>query len=191
MGDPLSYRTGFVPKLDNQAVDGLTGIEDSLAYKVAEIEGHLHGWERWYGLALVPNAEVHVADRIGTAVAALQIDAGNLAWGVWVCILGSSDTPADVGMVKFDPHRLMITAAERQVSYFIQLGFGASGVAALAAGTYTEFVYKPTSLNAEETPLEIQVRRSLAGTKVFARCYVPTQNTGTLDFFLGLHEYAG
>lgn len=154
-----------------------------------EVERHLHNWERWLGLALVPNAEVHVADRIGTAVAAFQIDAGNVAWGSWVCIIGSSDTPITAGMAYYDLHRLMVTAAERTSSYYIQVGFGTSGAAALAAGTYTELVYKPASASAEETPLIIQTQRQAVGTKCYARCYVPGQNTGTLDFYLGLHEY--
>jgi hypothetical protein len=165
-----------------------TGSTDLMA-ELLEVERHLHNWESWLGLPLVPNAEVHCADRIGTAVAALQINAGDDTWGSWVCILGSSDTPARVGMTKFDLHRVMVTASQRTQPYFVQIAFGASGAAALAAGTYTEFVYRASSAVVEEAPIDIMVKRQNAGTKAFARCYVPTQNLGTLDFFFGEHEY--
>jgi len=89
------------PKLDSAPTDGLSGVSNSLAYRVEEIEKHLHNRERWLGLAAAPNAEIHCAD---------------------------------------------------------------DGVM---------------------TP------RVTAGIKLFSRCWVSGQNTGTMDFFVGLHEYEG
>lgn len=178
-------------KVDTAATDGLTGTSNSLAYRVHETERHFHSNERWFETASTPDAEVHVADRIGTGGGAFQIDAGNDAWGSWVQILGSADTPADAGNANYDTHRLLIEAAERNATYFVQIAFGASGAAALTAGTYTEAVYAPATNQVQEAPVEIQARRAAVTTKAWARCMCPGQNTATLDFYHGLHEYEG
>lgn len=135
--------------------------------------------------------QANVADRIGDGAGAFRVDAGNNAWGAWVQVLGSDDTPARAGGAKFDLHRVLITAAERDALYYVQIGFGTSGAAALAAGTYTEFAHRPQSVTATESPLDVASRRLPAGTKAWARCKCPGQNTATLDFIVGLHEYEG
>jgi len=179
-------------KIDNAATDGLDGVEDSLAYRVEEIERHLHGWERWFGEAGTPSGEVHVADRIGTTSTPFTIDGGNDTWGSWLQILGSSDTPAVAGQVKFDLHRIEITTVERtNATHFIQIGFGASGAAALTSNTYTEFVFRPSTVQGRAAPVTIISRRRDAGTLAWARCWVVGQNTGEVEFWAGLHEYQG
>lgn len=182
-----------VPKLDKEATaGGLDAIENSLVYRLAEIDRHAHSFERWFGVAAVPNGEVHVADRISPTISVFQADAGNDNWGAWLQIVGSSDTPTDSGNVYFDPHRLFIRAAQRFTNiHFIQIGFGASGAAALAAGTYGEFPYEPQSATAMELSIKIKSRRLVVGTKGWLRLVVPGQVSGTIDFLVGIHEYEG
>ena len=182
------------PKVDDQAVNGLEGVANSLAYKVHEIERHLHSNERWFAAAAVPNAEIHVADRVSPAAQVpFQLDAGNDTWGAWVQILGSSDTPADVGKLKFDPHKLIINNTEKlNKIHVLQIGFGASGAAALAADWYTEMVFVSLGgIPGDVYPVVMQSRRSSSGQKVWARTFIPGENTGTVDFFFGIHEYEG
>ena len=184
--------TAALAKIDALATNGLSGTNNSLAYRIGEVERHFHGWERWFGLAGTPDAEVKRADAIGTTVAPFVIDAGNATWGNWLQILGSSDTPASVGSAKFDLHKIMIVDVERDNSiHFLQIAAGTSGAAALTAGTYTEFVFKPQAVNTEETPFELMMRRQNAGTKVWARVLAVGADTGTVSFFVGLHEYEG
>jgi len=179
-------------KIDDAATDGLLGIHNSLAYRVHEIERHLHSCGRWFESADTPDGEVHVADRIGSGGGAFQIDAGNNTWGVWVQILGSGDTPADVGKVYFDPHEMIIEYAEFSATYFIQIGRGDSGAAVLEAGTYTELVWESNAVGARATGImDVQSGRAPAGSKLWARCKSPGQNTARLDFYLGIHEYEG
>lgn len=176
----------------NAAVSGLGGIEDSLGYRIGEVDRHNHNYERWFGLSGSPSGETHRAQRIGTTSTAFQMDAGNNTWGNWLQILGSSDTPAVAGMVKYDLHRLAVTAVERtNAIHFVQLGYGASGAAALTANTYTEFIFEPTVVQGRVAPVDIISRRQDAGTKAWVRCWVVGQDTGTVDFFIGLHEYDG
>lgn len=182
---------GEINKIDNARTDGLLGVNNSLAYRVNEIERHLHSYESWFGLAASPSGEIHRADRIGPGIAPFVIDAGNNDWGTWVQILGSSDTPARTGGVKFDFHKLLFTATENNSVYFFQLGFGESGDDALAAGEFTEDVFVPSAFFIDSGPVEIQNRRKSAGTKIWARCLSDGDNTGTMSFYFGLHEYEG
>lgn len=177
-------------KLDSAATDGLTGVSNSLAYRVHEIERHLHSAGSWFEVAAVPNLTAHAADRIGDGAGAFQIDAGNDDWGTWVQILGSSDTPARTGGAYFDPHQFIVEAAEKAATYFIQIGRGASGAAALTAGTYTEFIYSAT-VQKDTGIIKVQSGRAPAGSLLWARCMAPGEDTATLDFYFGIHEYEG
>lgn len=179
-------------KIDSATTDGLSGVHDSLAYRVEEIEHHLHHWNRWLGLANVPNGEIHRADRIGTTVTPFQVDAGDNTWGTWLQVLGSSDTPVDAGMAKYDFHLVQIVAVENpNATHFVQVALGSSGAAALTAGAYTEFVFHPQSVQAQELPVPITTSRRTSGTKAWIRTMVVGQDTSTIDFFIGLHEYRG
>ena len=180
------------PKIDSAPVDGLLGVEDSLAYEVNEIERHIHNWERWMAAAAVASGEVHVADSISDNQTAFVADGGNDTWGSWLQVLGSSDTPVITAMPKFDLHRLLVSAHEHNNNlYLIQIAFGASGAAALAAGTCTEIAILTGGGNTEVGPVEVLDRRQDAGTKTWVRVWAVGQNTGTLGFLIGLHEYVG
>jgi len=178
-------------KIDSAATDGLAGTHNSLAYRVNEVERHLHSYERWFETASVPVGEDHVADPIGGGAGAFQIDAGNDDWGAWVQVLGANDTPAIAGSDYFDFHRLEVEATERNATYFIQIAFGASAVAGFSAGAYTEAVFTPSSNVIDSGPFVVQSRRIAAGTKSWARCQCPGQDTATMDFYIGVHEYEG
>lgn len=179
-------------KIDSQATLGLLGAVDSVSYRIHEIERHLHSSGSWFQKAGTPSA-THIADRIGVAGGdgPFRIDAGNDTWGDWLQILGSGDTPArGASQVYFDPHELVISDAERGATYFIQFGRGATGAAALEAGTYTELVLDTTT-RAGGNIVGIQTGRAPAGSLLWARCMSPENDTSWIDFYLGLHEYQG
>lgn len=184
--------TSKLKKIDEEAVDGLGGVHNSLAYKVHEIERHLHSWERWFAAAAVPVGETHVADRISDSVTPFQLDGGNDTWGSWVQILGSTDLPVIAGRAKFDPHELLITDMQRNNTiHFMQIAFGDSGAAALAAMDFTELVVKSSGVTTEAFPVRLQTRRQNVDTKTWARTWSLGQVSGTVDFFYGIHEYEG
>jgi len=182
-------------KIDDLATQGLLGTHNSLAYRVHEIERHFHSYERWFELAATPAAETHRADPAGTGAGIFQIDAGDSSgtptWGAWLQILGSSDTPVTTGNKYFDFHRIEVTATERSFLYVVQIGFGATGAAALTAGSYIEVPFFPVSNVVDSGPVDVNARRVAAGTKAWARCICNGQNTATLNFIFGLHEYEG
>ncbi len=182
-----------VPKIDRLAVNGLLGVHDSLAYKINEIEKHHHNWERWMAAAAVPAGETHIADRIGVNQTAFQLDGGDDTWGAWAQILGSSDTPVMTGGAMFDIHRIIVSTTERSgAAHAVQVAFGATAAAALIAETYSSVLFVSSAAHAGEAiPVMIRVDRNDIGTKVWARVWVVGQNTGTMDFFYGIHEYPG
>ena len=174
--------------VEGKAIDPTTVVSNSLAYRVAEIERHLHSGARGFETASVPDAEDHVADRIGSGAGAFQVDSGNQTWGDWVQILGADDTPTVEAKLYFDPHLLVIEDNERAGTYFIQFARGASGAAGLAAGTYTEVVLDLTN-KAGGAIIPVQTGRAPVGSKLWARCMCPAFDTGTVDFYIGIHEY--
>ena len=179
-------------KIDNASADGLAGVESSLAYHVEEIDRHIHNYERWAAAAAVPAGETHVADDITTSQTPFQADGGNNTWGPWLQVLGSDDTPFRTAQLKYDMHRLLIVGHEHNTTvYQIQVAFGASGAAALAAETFTEFPLVTGSGATEVGPIDMLSRRQDAGTKAWVRVWAVTKNTGTLDFLVGIHEYEG
>ncbi len=178
-------------KIDLVATNGLLGGENSLAYRVNEIERHNHSFERWLELAGTPAAETHRADAAGTGAGVFQIDAGDGVYGSWLQILGSSDTPIDGTAIFFDLHRLVITSAERNTIYVMQIAFGETGNGAVLADSYIEIPFIPASNQVDAGPVEVKCRRVDAGTKGWARCICPGQNTAMLDFIIGIHEYEG
>jgi len=172
-------------------VNDIESDVDEMSEELEVIETHLHSNERWFERTPQIDGEIHVAVRIGTpgGLGAFIMDAGNNTWGSWIQILGSSDTPADPGKVAFDLHRIEISSAEKNSVYYIQLAAGVSGAQALIDKTVTEFPVKPLSNQIDAGPVLGQSEIAISGTKIWARCMCPGQNTGTMNFFPGIHEY--
>jgi len=160
------------------------------AKEATEAAHHFHSYERWMGLAASPSGETHRADAIAATIAPFQADAGNDGWGAWLQLLGSSDTPIIAGKRKYDLHRVEIVAAERKSAlHMVQVAFGESGAAAIAAGTYTELVFVTPAAGAQDIPVPIRHTSPDAGTKAWVRFAIPDADTGTVDFYIGIHEY--
>ena len=109
--------------------------------------------------------------------------------GRLVQIFGSSDTPARGTNVYFDPHEIVIAGSERTLTYFVQFSRGDSGDAGYAAGNYTELVLDLTNKQGG-TIVSVQTGRAPTGSKLWARCLCPNQNTAWFDFYIGIHEYS-
>ena len=130
---------------------------------------------------------------VGNAlVAPFQIDAGNDTWSSWLQVVGSSDTPVQTGMVKFDFHELEIVAREKNnVTYKFQIGCDASGADAITNENVSEIMYFSGGAQAAGGPISVMMKRYNAGTKCWVRVWADNESTATIDFFIGLHEYVG
>lgn len=189
--DNLAIVDGYTEKIDNLAVDGLSGVEDSLAYKTEKMESHIHNYEKWFGLAGTPAAETHRADRMDGAIAAFTLTAGNNDFGSWLQVFGSSDTPVALGKTKFDLHRILVTDTNSTRPFIIQIVTGESaGIAAkLSAEDFDEFPYVAATNNNDSGITELIDKRTDAGEKVWMRCADVGGNGTTLELYIGIHEY--
>lgn len=169
----------------------LIGKLRRIEQEVFEIEHHLHNRERWCGAAAGWDGtnEVNATDpdRLNPFV----MDAGNDTWGVPVCIIGSGDTPVIGGMTLFDPHELLVTAVENaKIAHKkIRLAWGTSYAQAIIDGTFTEEVFVPLSNRGGNTAFDLIAQRLAVGTKVFAALWGFGEDTCTIDFIIGIHEY--
>lgn len=171
-------------------ISSLAGsIDPTSISRIHRILDHIHNYESWFESALVPDVENHVADRIGSGNGPFTVDAGNDDWGDWVQILGSNDTPTRSGNINYDLRRFIINDSEVNDIYFIQIAFGEDADSSILSNEYTEFVYVPINANIDLQPIDIATKLHDSGVKTWCRCMVPSQNTATLDFFIGIHEY--
>lgn len=189
-GSPLGANS---PKLDDETTEGLSGTSNSLAYRVEEIEKHLHNQEKWLGAAAAASGETHVADEMGPGIAPFAFLSGNDAFGSWVQILGSSDTPIKAAQVKFDAHRFLVTSTDSTEVFHMQVAAGESAdlAAAITAKNYTSFPYIAPTNNNDSGISDIMTSRVPAGVKVWARVICIGQNAKTINAYFGIHEYEG
>jgi hypothetical protein len=175
--------TGETLRIDALRTDGLTGVEDSLAYRVNEIERHLHNSNQCYGndgadnfqrLSLDP---FRITSGTGGAMGAeLQIHDGTVVEG------GDSTKKMDLG-------RIYIEAAQAtNANYIVELWAGTGTFA--AATKITELFYRVGTNLAEILPIVVPCRRTACNSKVWARCSCETDSQW-LDFLLEIHSYAG
>ena len=179
-------------KIDDKATDGLLGVVDSLSYRVMELERHFHSRERWFGIS---------ADQSGTdwalagTLAPFVVTSGDNTWGAAAKILGTSDTPAIAGSVKYDPHRFLVTTVSVATIWKLQFIYGTGSAAdAITADQYTD-VYtgydsaNPTTL--PRVPVDLHLDRLVcAADQLWCRGWNAT-NSATISIFVGIHEYEG
>ncbi len=184
----MSRTSGTIPKLDRVAVAGLLGGNNSLAYKVHEIEKHLHNSEYWYG-----NAGSSSMDRANNTQTPWTLTANVVAntYGTEVQIASANDFTADgmASAVNMDVHRILVTeSSANDQTYVIQLWCGTS---TFGAATFcTEVPYRTGGAAAEVVPVPVICPRIAVGDKLWTRVKC-SSGGATLDFFLGLHGYVG
>lgn len=184
-------------KIDQMPVDGLNGVANSLAYKVHEIEKHLHNKELWFGKSAdqsgvnlwatsVSAAGMRTAFRVTSGSAAYGADASDEAqiWGLYDVI--GTDT-------KLDLHELFVTASSVTTIWYLRVVYGSGTLAAaITAGQYSEF---PLIANAAaggsiEVVVNVMMPRITIGTdKIWIQGKNATDNA-TLDLLVGVHSYS-
>ena len=186
--------TTDVNKIDAEAVDGLSGVSNSLAYKVHEIEKHFHNKARWFG-KLGSQTATAWADE--DSLVMYRAISGNNVYGAdandEALIFGTDDLPFGTG-VKFDAHMIFISALSVDTPYMFRIIYGSGTMAdAITAGQYSTFpaMNIVTGSKAGGVPAMLMMPRITCGTdQVWIQCKCATDNA-TADFLVGGHEYAG
>ncbi len=182
-------------KIDSLATDGLNGVTNSLAYRVHEIEKHFHSEERWLGKLGAQTATAWADDTLSP----YQAISGNDTYGAdaddEAQVLGTADTPTMGSNVKFDLHRLLVTSQSSTTAYKLRIVWGTGTMAdAITAGQYTEVCVISNSalgLLAGGSPVDVMMpRRTCGADKLWIQAWNATDDA-TIDFLIGLHEYAG
>ncbi len=164
---------------------------DTIEFEVTEIENHLHNSEKWFGLAAVPDAELHRADRMAGGINPFILIAGNDVFGDWIQVIGSEDTPIQAGKTKLDFHRILITDTNSVNPFVIQIisGESAGFAAKLLAEDFDEIPYISGTNNNDSGISEIIDKRHDTGEKVWMRIACIGSDGSTMDLYIGIHEY--
>ncbi len=176
----------MILKIDNQQVNGLLGVNNSLAYKVHEIEKHLHNAEYWYGDG-GSNTMTRAANLNPWTLTA---SATPNTYGTEVQIASADDFLTDMAdAVKMDFHEFQVTKSNtNDKNYMIQIW---SGTSTFGAATFrTEFPYRTGSNFSEVSPIPVICPRFSVSDKVWARVKCETASA-TLDLLVGVHGYVG
>jgi hypothetical protein len=180
-------------RIDHLAVDGLLGVNNSLAYKVHEIEKHFHHLGRVYGKSADQSGVDWALENSLTTFRAIS---GNGVFGadtndeakVW----GTGDTSDIVGDTKFDLSQILVVTLSVDTPYILRLVYGTGTMAAaIIAKQYSCILAQNsvTGAKANGAAIPIAMRRLTYGVdKIWLQAACASDNA-TADVLIGLHGY--
>ena len=160
----------------------------ALAVEADIIKSHLHNRERWFGKKAVQTATDWGDEASLTPYQAIS---GAGVFGAddndEALVLGTDDTPAISGMLTYDAHRILITAAGNATDWVLRLIYGTGTMeAAESAGQYTDIMVQEAK---KGSPIRIIMLRSVCSECQTWLRAKNASNDATVDFFIGIHEY--
>ena len=183
-------------KIDSATTLGLAGTNNSLAYRVHEIEKHFHNNEKWFGKSADQSGVNKWAKSVsesgmptsfraisGTANYGTDVNDEALVWGLY----DTMGTDA-----KLDLHQIFVTAASTTTLWIVRIIYGAGTMAdAITAGQFTEIpIIADAAQNGSiDVILKLMMPRITIGThKIWIQAKNATNNA-TIDFIIGGHSY--
>jgi hypothetical protein len=171
---------GDPPKLDAKPVLGLLGVSDSLAYKVHEIEKHLHTGMQSFGATAVADPTF-----LRGSVVPITIAAGNGfgVWGTEVILYRGNNIEGGSSTMKFDLHWGKITnvgTANSPAFYeFNSFAIGTPKAATMVAATNK--VTDATNTVANNDKVYFPTIASNTGVVVYEVYYVINRAAGDFE----------
>jgi hypothetical protein len=159
---------------------------------VAEIiEEHLHSNEVWFGAQ-----PTQVGPGSQNSLTGFRVTSAAVAntFGTAIVVLNGTETPVRSGMKYFDPHRIHILNVQNNAKiYRLRIASNRLGhtswATAVAAGVYTDVVFKIDNTALDSMPITIQAKRQLAGAIVWAAVATADAVAQWVDILFGIHEY--
>jgi hypothetical protein len=176
-------------KIDGAAVDGLSGVEDSVGYLLVELERHVHNVSRFWGSNGAATETNAIAATVAVPFVAVS---GNDTWGTAVPICGTADDATDGLGSKHDPHFLFVVDTDHATPYRIRIIYGTGTSAdAISAGQWSEEMFITGGGPFEAgVPIDFMMRRVDVGAKLWVQVWNAT-NGSNVDFYWGTHPYIG
>lgn len=176
-------------KIDSAATLGLAGTNNSLAYRVMEIEKHDHSRARFWG----SNGAATETNAIAATVSAPFVaQSGDNTWGTAIPICGTADDSTGLSYAKFDPHLLLVTDTDHTTPYRFRMIYGTgTSAAAIAANQWSEEMFLASGGPFDGgVPIAFQMPRVDVGAKLWVQVWNAT-NLSAVDFYWGCHPYVG
>ena len=171
---------GNPSKIDDQAVLGLSGVYDSLAYRVAEIENHVHSGMQSFGAT-----SASVPTLVRGSVIPVTVTAGNGfgVWGTELILHNGLVIEAGSAVKKFDLHWMKVTAIGTANSpvFHEWNSFAAGTPKAAALVTATNKVTDATNTVADNDKVYFPTIASNTGVVVYEVYYVRSRAAGDFE----------
>jgi len=173
------------PRIEDEATEGLgVAIYDSLAYRIAEIENHIHSPRYWYGR----NLTTGFLER--SQLARFTVVAGTLEdWGTELQISEGTEIESGDPNKYFDSDGFFVSSASMvDKNYEIEFWYG-TGIFSTAT-FLTSTPYRTSHNNTETQHIILHSKRIHCNNKLWVRCKCE-QDGGSINFRLGFHIYEG
>jgi hypothetical protein len=175
---------GATEKIDGAAVSGLSGVNNSLAYKVHEIEKHFHNSAQWFGKDTGDN----LLNR-DSVTPWTMVSGTSQAYGTEVQLSDGTEIESGSATKKYDLHEVMVVdndAGNAVTTFKIQFWYG-TGLFA-AATLLTECVASFYSVSDNHGVITMVCPRIACNNKLWARikCSV---NSKSISLLIGVHTY--
>jgi hypothetical protein len=167
-----------IPKIDNEATLGLSGVVNSLAYRVHEIEAHLHNSQQIYGNT------TNTMARLSTT--GFTVVGGDNAWGTELQLHNGTVIESGSATKKFDFNTLYITAVDAANKPTVLKFFSASeGAAVNCTMQNSGDTITPTgAVPADGTKIVFDSIVTTTGINIYTVYYVVSSGVSTFQVAL-------
>jgi len=188
-----------IEKIDDVATNGLSGVSNSLAYRVEEIEKHLHSSGRCFGATGAPGVGPGLLTSLLPFKAVTSATASTYGSSI-VVFNGTEDFDLTFTPVYTDPHKILVTDVSDSGIWKLRMAnSGWNGSAntyatmaeAVTANKYSEFIIKVDSTKADAVALSVQTGRMRIGSTLWAQVMHDDSGAETMKFLICAHGYVG
>ena len=170
----------------SETTPGLLGVENSLDYRVSEIERHLHNAEIWFG-----QGGGGLAERNNLTPWTLTTGAAD-TFGAPVQLTDGSQFPPilvqTLPAFKYDMQRIeVVNASANNTTYMIEFYVGTG---AFADATFLTSIPYRQANQSVVIPVALVSRRVLTANNMWARAKAQTPGD-TIQILIGVHFYEG